>query len=96
MAIVNVPLSKRGNIDAQIDAYKRDMRKEERKVCALLATERRQLRETAKYLVESLSDDRLLSFANKAGLSRARALKKLRSEAHWNPNAVIRVFGGAS
>ncbi|WP_333676793.1 hypothetical protein [Dyella sp.] len=95
MAIVNVPLRKRGNIDAQLDAYKRGARKEERKVLALLAVERRQMREMAKHLVESLSDDHLLSFASKAGMSRARALRKLRSEAHWNPDAIIRVFGAA-
>jgi hypothetical protein len=29
MAIVNLPLSKRGNIDAQIDAYKATLAKEE-------------------------------------------------------------------
>lgn len=32
-AIVNVPLRKRGNIDAQLDAYKRDKAHEERRLC---------------------------------------------------------------
>lgn len=91
--VLNVPLSKRGNIDAQIDAYKREQAAQAKTAAKQKATETRVLRERAKAIVRALPCDRLEGFATKLGATTTQARNKLLSEAHWNPTAIIRVFG---
>lgn len=93
-AIVNVPLSKRGNIDAQLDAYKRDKASEERQLCKALAQETKILRERAKALVASLPDERIEQGSKVAGLTKAQFRKRLLSYAHWQPGILLRAYGG--
>jgi len=94
--VLNLPLRKRGNIDAQIDAFKREQASRAKADARQKTEEARGLRMTAKGIVASLSSDRLEGFAKKLGATTAQARTKLFSEAHWNPRAIIRVFGGAA
>ena len=92
-AIVNVPLAKRGNIDAQLDAYKRGKAREERRLCRALAQETKALRERAKMIVSSLPLERIAKGGKVAGMTPAQYRKRLMSEAHWRPSLILRVFG---
>lgn len=95
-AIVNVPLSKRGDIDAQLDAYKRNKAREERQLCKALAQETKLLRERAKAIVSGLPVERIAKRAEAAGMTTVQYRKRLMSEAHWNPNMIVRLFGEAA
>lgn len=92
-AIVNVPLAKRGNINAQLDAYKRDKAREERKLCKALAQETKALRERAKAVVSGLPLERIAKGSKVAGLTPTQYRKRLMSEAHWQPSLILRVYG---
>lgn len=92
-AIVNVPLSKRGDIDAQLDAYKRNAAREERQLSKALAYETKRLRERAKAIVSSLPVERIAKGGKVAGVTPTQYRKWLMSQAHWNPSLVLRVFG---
>ena len=92
-AIVNVPLAKRGNIDAQLDAYKRGKAREERRLCKALAQETNVLRERAKAIVLGLPLERIAKGGKVAGMTPAQYRKRLMSDAHWQPSLILRVFG---
>lgn len=91
--ILNVPLSRRGNIDAQLDAYKRDQAREERQLRKALAYEMKCLRERAKAVVSGLSVERIAQGSKVAGLTPAQFRKRLMSDAHWQPNIILRAYG---
>lgn len=93
-AIVNVPLSKRGDINAQLDRYKREQLANQRAEAKRRNAELVADRAIAKPLVASLSPERIGSFAASAGLTYAQAKKRLASDAHWSPRKIIAVFGG--
>ena len=93
-AIVNVPLAKRGNIDAQLDAYKRDKAREERRLCKALAKETKILRERAKAVVASLPLEHIAKAGNGPNTTPAQYRKWLMSQAHWQPSLILRVYGG--
>lgn len=87
--ILNVPLAKRGNIDKQIDAYKREVAAAKVKIASDHSAKLRELRPQAKALVEAIPSDRLSAIAIRAGCSPAAARKRLLSDAHWQPARVI-------
>lgn len=91
--ILNVPLAKRGNIDAQLDRYKADMARAEKAEAKAKAAETRELRVKAKALIASdrakAIVDRLAARGNR---STAEVRSYMKQEAHWNPKLVIRVF----
>lgn len=91
--VLNVPLSKRGNIDAKLDAYKRDQVREERQLRKALAYETKCLRKRAKAVVSGLSDERVAHGSKVAGLTPAQFRKRLMSDAHWQPNIILRAYG---
>lgn len=90
--ILNVPLSKRGDIDKQIDAYKRDQAVQERQARRKRAAQLAELRPQAKAAVEVLSADAIARIAARARLTPARVKKRLLSDAHWRPEQVLRAF----
>lgn len=92
LAIVNLPLSKRGDIDAKIDRYKANRRADARNREKANHAERVK----ARKIVVELPAQRVAEFASKAGLTAMQAKKRLLSEARFNPCAVIRAFGGAA
>ena len=67
--ILNTPLASRGNIDKQLDRYKAEKSKEERKEIKdrkFLYAERDRI---AKEMYENLTRDQIKCFANKIGVS---------------------------
>jgi len=87
--ILNIPLSKRGNIDAQIDAYKAQQaaqRKAERKAThAQVAADRNE----AKSLIASMGSERLSALCLRFNLRPSVMLARLKSDAHWQPRLII-------
>lgn len=93
--VLNTPLKKRGDtLFGETRAqFEKRVAAEERAA----RVENRQASERAKAVVANLSDDRVQAFADKLGVKTlAQARKKLNSEAHWNPNAILRAFGEAA
>jgi len=90
-AIVNLPLSKRGDIDAQIDRHKANLKAEARARAKVTHAERI----AARQIVVELQPERLASFAARLGATMAQTKKRLLSEARFNPGSVIRAFGSA-
>lgn len=91
--VLNVPLHKRGNIDSEIDAYKRQQAALAKADAKVKAKELRELCQQAKAIVSALTDEQVAQAAKRLGVTAKQARKKLLSEAHWNPRLVIRVFG---
>lgn len=91
--LLNVPLAKRGNIDAEIDRYKARVeadRKRERKAAA---AKKKEQRVQAKALIAALSGERLDVLRARYELTRIQLLKKLNSTAYFNPGAIIAALG---
>lgn len=91
--LLNVPLAKRGNIDAEIDRYKARVeadRKRERKAAAAKTKEQR---EQAKALIAALPEQRIDELRAPRKMTRIQLLKTLNSTAYFNPGAVIAALG---
>ena len=90
--ILNVPLAKRGNIDAQIDRWKADQ------ASAAKAERKAQAVQTAaacieaKALVAAITPERLAQLAERTGQTKAAVRKHLKSQAHWNPEFVVKLL----
>jgi len=93
--ILNVPLAKRGNIDAQLDAYKAQQARDARAKAKADAALTKEQRIQAKGLVEAADAEMIARVAAKAGKTPAQVRKYWMSRAHWEPALVIRVLGGA-
>lgn len=89
---LNVPLSKRGNIDAQIDRYKADQARQQRADRRTRSEKLADDRINAKELLAAASDERLAELAVKCGVTSAALRKQLKSDAHWQPRTVISIF----
>jgi len=88
--ILNIPLAKRGNIDAQIDCYKADQKRaaaKQRKADAAILAGQRAL---AKAAVAAMPDERAAELMQRTGLTRKQIDKKLNSIAHWTPDRILR------
>lgn len=90
--ILNVPLSKRGNIDRQIDAYKAQQARANREAAKAQAQTMKALRAQAKAAVAALSTEVIARIAVKGGITAAQVRSNLKSDAHWNPEKVLRAF----
>jgi hypothetical protein len=93
---LNIPLSKRGNINAQLDrhnaAQARD-RAANRKAASMVIAEQRV---TAKALVSKASDERVLQLAIRCNVTPATLRKQLKSDAHWQPELIIKLLSPAA
>jgi len=87
--MLNIPLSKRGNIDNQIDAYKADQAKTDRAVRKARADEVAILRIEAKSLLAAAPASRVADLAARFGITKGQMRSKLKSDAHWLPAQVI-------
>jgi len=87
--LLNLPLSKRGNIDAQIDRYKADQAKVANAARKERNAEIAELRVQAKALFAAADADRVAALAVRFGISKAQMRSKLKSDAHWLPAQVI-------
>jgi len=82
-------LNRTKNIDRDLDRYFCTIREQNREDAKRKAADTKALRERAKRLVEERGEE-LAAIAVRAGVNtRAGALKKLRSDAHWEPEKVI-------
>ncbi len=88
--ILNLPLHRRGNIDTQIDQYKKEQEAAKKKAAAALYAQHKTDQEAAKQLVEELGEDALARWAARLKCTPAQAKKQLLSQAHWLPLSVIR------
>lgn len=90
--ILNVPLSKRGNLDAQIDAYKAEqvvIAKSKRE--AAIASNRTNKAAAKIALSELIAVDGLIEAkAERAGITHKELLVILADWAKWNPAKVIK------
>lgn len=94
--VLNLPLAKRGNIDAQIDAYKAEQRRIAAADRKAKAAEISALRIRAKAAAESADVEMLKRVAARTGVTLGAVKKALKSDAHWRPEFVIRALGGAA
>jgi hypothetical protein len=90
--ILNIPLSKRGNIDAEIDRHKAAEAKA-RRARQHVATQQRM---AASEALNNASDAALQSLAGKLGLTVAATRRKLHSECIASPQLVLRFLGEAA
>lgn len=90
--VLNVPLSKRGNIDKQIDQYKVEQSKLEKEKNDLKKMDHLDDQKIAKPAFESLTKDDFQNYANRAGIKLSEAKSELKSMAHWQPKKAIKVF----
>lgn len=89
---LNVPLAKRGNIDAQIDRFKADQARQQRADRRTRSEKLADDRIEAKDLLADASVERLTELAGKCGVTVAALRKQLKSDAHWQPRTVIGIF----
>jgi hypothetical protein len=87
--LLNLPLSKRGNINAEIDRYKATEAKARRDRQRLTT----QQRKAASAALNNASDASLQSLAGKLGLTVAATRRKLHSECISSPQLVLRFLG---
>lgn len=89
---LNVPLSKRGNIDAQLDQYKKEQATLENEKHEINKGNHTDAQSIAKPMFETLSVEQIKIYANKAGIRLSEAKKELKSMAHWQPKKAVKVF----
>ena len=94
--VLNVPLSKRGNIDAEIDRYKATEAANKKKAHKAFKVERDELRAAAKAAVSELPDDWFAWHAKRLGVTKAKLRSHVKSEAHWNSGNALKMIRGAS
>ncbi|MFH7764608.1 PLxRFG domain-containing protein [Acinetobacter sp. BSP-28] len=89
---LNVPLSKRGNIDAQLDQYKKEQTALENEKRAIQKGNHADAQAIAKPMFDTLSTEQIKTYANKAGIKPSEAKKELKSMTHWQPQKAVKVF----
>ena len=89
--MLNLPLAKRGNLNAQIDAHKAAMQRELRQRAAQDHADRK----AARAAVVSMSDERCIAFS-KGQMTAKQARAKLLSIARFTPASILNVVGGAA
>jgi hypothetical protein len=94
--MLNVPLAKRGDIDAQIDAYKAGQASEAKTAAKARSKSTNELRARAKAIVAAMTKERLAELAAKCHTTPADVHKVMKSNAHWKPEWVIKAEGGAA
>lgn len=90
--VLNVPLAKRGNIDAQIDQYKAEQSKLLKDQSEIRKNEHKEAQNKAKPLFDTLTTAHINTYANKTGINASAAKSELKSMAHWQPQKAIKVF----
>lgn len=89
---LNVPLSKRGNINAQLDQYKKEQAASENEKREIQKSNHADMQSVAKPIFANLSVEQIKTYANKAGITPSEARKELKSMAHWQPKKAVKVF----
>lgn len=89
---LNVPLSKRGDIDAQIDRYKADEAKKARTKEKAGRAEWNEKVKTAKEAIGRLSDERLVELGRPYGMTAKQTRSQLLSQASTTPDATLKAM----
>lgn len=92
---MNLPLGSRtrgGSIDRQIDAWKREQAAEEKAKRKAHAAERKERQAAAKALLSEWEDRIIAKYGARFGVVKLR--KKLRSDAHYNPDWLVKFVEG--
>lgn len=90
--IINVPLSKRGNINAQLDRYTREQRAAAEASCRESRLRGRALRTDALALIGRLTDAQIAQWADRIKCPVRSVRKRLRGAAGVDPDMVVRVL----
>jgi hypothetical protein len=88
-AVINIPLSKRGNLDAEIDRYKARKAKEDRDAYKAQQAQHYIDQGKAKEAVLNLADERAAELCKSLGLTRKQLDAKLYRIAHWTPKQIL-------
>ncbi|MDQ1921689.1 hypothetical protein [Massilia pseudoviolaceinigra] len=90
--MLNLPLAKRSNIDAQLDGYKADQRALAASAAKTRAAETRALKAAAKIALADLkaAPGLLEQKAQKIGCTRAALVVRLLDWSKWEPKRVIK------
>ncbi|MGF6212377.1 hypothetical protein [Comamonas sp. 4034] len=88
--VLNVPLSKRGNIDNQIDRYKREQAMVKRNELDARKAEFDAKKTKALALIAELSDERAKELMTKHKLTRKQLEAELKFIARTNPAGLLR------
>lgn len=88
--VLNVPLSKRGNIDNQIDRYKREKAIAKRNELDARKAEFDAKKTKALAMIDQLSDQRAQELMTKHKLTRKQLDAELKLIAKTNPAALLR------
>jgi hypothetical protein len=92
--VLNLPLGKRGNIDAQIDHYKADKARTEaiaRKAASKMLAEQRV---EAKRILVAMTPERVAHLAAVSKVTPSEARRTLKSIAYFQPARLIKAEGG--
>jgi hypothetical protein len=85
-----VPLAKRGNIDAELDAYKKRQAADAKAARKEAAAERKQAK--AAFAEILTMTDRLNAKAKELGTEQAHIIKILDGWAKWEPKKLLRIY----
>lgn len=86
---LNVPLAKRGDIDAQLDRYKATKAREQAAAAKVSTATMRMRRELAKGFLATLTEERLAELAAAVHVTVSALRKSLASDAHFQPSVVL-------
>ncbi|KRG60796.1 hypothetical protein ABB25_00965 [Stenotrophomonas koreensis] len=93
-AVVNVPLSKRGNIDAQIDRYKAEQEKARRAADAAHRANKSQLIAEARRRFDAAPDSAFAAMAERHGKTAKQVRASLKSYVRARPQWIIDLLAG--
>lgn len=87
--IFNIPLNKRGNIDAQIDRYKAEQAAAYKASAKIIRAELMADQATAKALFKAMQVERLAQLAHRCNVTLFTMKQELKRKSHWQPKLVI-------
>ncbi|MCE7031753.1 hypothetical protein LY625_03825 [Lysobacter sp. GX 14042] len=93
--ILNVPLRKRGNIDAEIDRYKAQQAREAKSLAREQHKKWQARQERIRAVnerIKALTDEQVTALAPVLGVHRRSVRKQLRWNASINPSAVAKII----
>jgi hypothetical protein len=91
-AIVNVPLAKRGNIDAAMDAYKREVAKKERATRKAVMAQRDALVKQSLALLDQIPAEWYAAQAKKYNTTKKQIRVMLESQLRQHPQSCVKAF----
>ena len=92
--VLNVPLHKRGNLDAEIDRQMAKQRRESRDAARARAAEWKADKARALALIDGLTDEQITRLATKAKVHKRSVRKNLRDNAGLMPARVVAMLEG--